>query len=157
MRTIVAVPGQALNHDLDDGPWPSSRKSNWSARSPVYPEPDDFLRIIRARKPDFVFLSAEDFPKFQALATAIDDRMPGLPVISVAREVIPIEVIPKLMHLGVRELLASPITHEKLGETIASIAQQLAKHPLAGRAPGRHLRLLPCQAWRRLFHHIREY
>ena len=128
MRTIVAVPGQALNHELTTalGEFPEIELVR---QIPVYPEPDDFLRIIRARKPDFVFLSTEDFPKFQALATVIDDRMPGLPVISVAREVDPIKVIPKLMHLGVRELLASPITNEKLGETIASIAQQLAKHP----------------------------
>ena len=128
MRTIVAVPGQALNHELTMalGEFPEIELVR---QIPLYPEPDDFLRIIRARKPDFVFLSTEDFPKFQALATVIDDRMPGLPVISVAREANPIEVIPKLMHLGVRELLASPITHQKLGETIASIAQQLAKHP----------------------------
>jgi pilus assembly protein CpaE len=93
------------------------------------PEPDDFLRIIRARKPDFVFLSTEDFPRFQALAAVIDDRMPGLPVIGVALQADPIEVTPKLMHLGVRELLVPPIIHEKLGEIIASIARQLAKHP----------------------------
>jgi Flp pilus assembly CpaE family ATPase len=128
MRTLVAVPDQALNQELTTalGKFPEIELVR---QIPIYPEPDDFLRIIRARKPDFVFLSTEDFPKFQALAAVIDDRMPGLPVISVAREVDPIEVIPKLMHLGVRELLASPITHQKLGETIASIAQQLAKHP----------------------------
>jgi DNA-binding NarL/FixJ family response regulator len=128
MRTIIAVPDQALNHDLVTAlaEFPEIEIVRQVAH---YLEPDDFLRIIRARKPDFVFLSTEDFPKFQALAAVIDDRMPGLPVISVAREADPMEVIPKLMHLGVRELLASPITHEKLGETIASIARQLVKHP----------------------------
>lgn len=55
--------------------------------------------------------------------------MPGLPVISVVRESYPVEFIPKLMRLGVRELLTSPVNHQKLGETIASIARQLAKHP----------------------------
>jgi len=76
------------------------------------------------------------------LAAAIDDRMPGLPVISVSRKRDPIELTPKLMHLGVRELLTSPITHEKLGEIIASIARQLAKHPASPSAeiPG----VFPC-------------
>lgn len=128
MRTIIAVPDQALNHDLVTAlaEFPEIEIVRQVAH---YLEPDDFLRIIRARKPDFVFLSTEDFPKFQALAAVIDDRMPGLPVIGVGGEASPVELIPKLMHLGVRELLASPITHEKLGETIASIARQLAKHP----------------------------
>jgi len=128
MRTIVAVPDQALNHELTTalGEFPEIELVR---QIPIYPEPDDFLRIIRARKPDFVFLSIEDFQKFQALAAVIDDRMPGLPVIGVAREFKPIELIPKLMHLGVRELLDAPITRQKLGATIASIAQQLAKHP----------------------------
>jgi len=71
---------------------------------------------------------SESARKFQALAAVIDDRMPGLPIISVAREVDPIELIPKLMQLGIRELLASPITYQKLGETIAAITRQLAKH-----------------------------
>jgi Flp pilus assembly CpaE family ATPase len=128
MRTIVAVPDQALNHELTTAlaEFPEIELVRQIAR---YPEPDDFLRIIRARKPDFAFLSTEDFPRFQSLTAAIDDRMPGLPVISVARELNSIELIPKLMHLGVRELLASPITHQKLGEVISSVAQQLAKHP----------------------------
>jgi len=128
MRTIVAVPDQALKNNLMTAlaEFPEIEVVRQIA---LYPEPDDFLRIIRARKPDFVFLSVEDFPKFQVLAAAIDDRMPGLPVISVAREADPVLVIPKLMHLGVREFLAWPITAGKLGEIIASIAGQLVKHP----------------------------
>jgi len=128
MRTILVVPDPALNHDLMTAlaEFPEIEVVRQVA---PYPEPDDFLRIIRARRPDFVFVSSQDFPRFQALAAAIDDRMPGLPVIGVARDANPIELIPKLMHLGVRELLTSPVTHEKLGETIACIAQQLARHP----------------------------
>jgi MinD-like ATPase involved in chromosome partitioning or flagellar assembly len=128
MRTIVAVPDQALNDNLMTAlaEFPEIEVVRQIA---LYPQPDDLLRIIRARKPDFVFLSVEDFPKFQVLAAAIDDRMPGLPVISVAREADPILVIPKLMHLGVREFLAWPITAGKLGEIIASIAGQLVRHP----------------------------
>lgn len=128
MRTILVVPDPALNHDLLTalGEFPEIEVVRQVAS---YPAPDDLLRIIRARRPDFVFLSAEDFGSFQPLAAVIDDRVPGLPVITVAREPNPVELIPKLMHLGVRELLTLPITHEKLGDTISSVARQLAKHP----------------------------
>jgi Flp pilus assembly CpaE family ATPase len=128
MRTILVVPDPALNHDLLAAleKFPEIEVVRQIA---PYPAPEDLLRIIRARRPDFVFLSAEDFASFQPLAATIDDRLPGLPVITVARESNPVELIPKLMHLGVRELLTLPIAHEKLGETIASVARQLAKHP----------------------------
>jgi pilus assembly protein CpaE len=128
MRTIIVVPDPSLNHDLVTA-LSAFPEIEVVRQVDPYPEPDDFLRIVRARRPDLVFISTEDFPRFQALAAAIDDRMPGLPVISVAPEGNPIELIPKLMHLGVRELLSAPVTREKLGEIIASTAQQLARHP----------------------------
>jgi pilus assembly protein CpaE len=128
MRAILVVPDETLCHELTDA-LAEFPEIELVRRVAPYPQPDDLLRIIRARRPDFVFLSVEDFARFQALAASIDDRMPGLPVVGVAREMNPIELIPKLMHLGIRELLTSPVTREKLGETIASIARQLAKHP----------------------------
>ena len=128
MRTILVVPDETLHHNLVEAlvEFPEIEVVRQVA---PYPAPEDLLRIIRARRPDFIFISSEDFPRFQALAAAVDDRMPGLPVISVVREANPAELIPKLMHLGVRDLLTSPITHEKLGETVASLARQLAKRP----------------------------
>ena len=55
------------------------------------------------------------------------------------------EMIPKLMRLGVRDLLTSPITHEKLGETIASMRTS-CRNILRPGAPGRPLRVPPGQA-----------
>lgn len=128
MRTILVIPNQESRHNIAAvlAEFPEIELIRQVAS---YPEPDDLLRIIRARRPDFVFISAEDLERFQVLAATIDDRMPGLPVITVIRESNPIELIPKLMRLGVRELLTAPVTHQKLGETIASVAGQLAKHP----------------------------
>jgi hypothetical protein len=68
------------------------------------------------------------------LAAAIDDRMPGLPIISVARDGNPIELIAKLMHVGVRELLTAPVTHQlarypapvHLGDLYAFLPRSLA-------------------------------
>jgi len=94
-----------------------------------YPAPNDLLRIIRAHGPECVFLSAEDFAQFATLAALIDQRLPGLPVVALAREAILLELVPKLMHLGVRQLLTSPVAHDKLAETVAAIARQIAQNP----------------------------
>ncbi len=128
MRTILVGLDQSLNHDLVTAlaEFPEIEVVHQVA---ACPEPDDFLRIVRARRPDFVFVSAADFARFEALAAAIDERSPGLPLIAVGVEANPLELIPKLMHLGVRECLTPHITHQRLGEVIASIAHQLNKHP----------------------------
>jgi Flp pilus assembly CpaE family ATPase len=94
-----------------------------------YPEPEDVVRILRARRPDFVFLSAADLAQFEVLTAAIDDRSPGLPVICVSTQPKTAEFIAKLMHWGVRELLTAPVTREALSDVIASIAHQLSRHP----------------------------
>jgi pilus assembly protein CpaE len=128
MRTILISPDEALNRDLAAA-LAAFPEIELTRQITDYPDPDELVRVIRARRPDFVFLSAQDFPRFRALAATMDDRMPGLPVISVASELNPLELIPQLMHLGVRELLTAPVTHEKLGQAIASVAQILSKHP----------------------------
>lgn len=128
MRTILISPDPALNSDLAAalGEYPEIELLRQIA---VYPEPEDLMRIIRARRPDFLFISVDDFARFQALAAAIDDRMPGLPVIGVGRDVKPLELVPKLMRLGIRELVTAPITPEKMRDAIACTAGQLSKHP----------------------------
>ena len=128
MRTILVVPDPQLRQDLLAA-LTKFPEIEVIRDLELYPEPNDFLRIVRSRRPDFLFISAQDFARFQGLVAALDERMPGIPIISVARDANPLLLIPKLMHLGLREFLSSPITHEKLAEALASIAQQLAKHP----------------------------
>ncbi len=128
MRTILVIPDDELHRELAAS-LAEFPEIEIVRRVSPYPEPNDLLRIIRARRPDFLFISAEDFARFESLAAAIDDRMPGLPVVSLVRESNPVDLVPKLMHLGVRELLTAPVTHQKLGQAIASVASQLARHP----------------------------
>src|SRR5271166_4683652 len=109
MRTILISPDQSINRDLANAlrQYPEIELVREIA---VYPEGDALLRIIRARRPDFLFISVDDFSSFTALAAAIDDALPGLPVVALAHDFDPLELIPKLMRLGVRELLAAPVT-----------------------------------------------
>lgn len=128
MRTVIIGSDEALNHELTQAlaQFPEIELAH---RPVTYPEPDDLLRIIRTRRPDFLFLSIADFSKFESLAGVIDDAMPGLPVVGLGNPGNLVEIVPKMMHLGVRELLTPPITSEKLGQAIGAIAKQLSRHP----------------------------
>ncbi|MBZ5607340.1 MAG: hypothetical protein LAP38_03715 [Acidobacteriia bacterium] len=128
MRTLLISPDKQLNRELAAA-LAAYPEIDLVRQVEAFPEPDEFMRIIRARRPDFVFICVDDFLPFSLLTTTIDDCMPGLPVIGVGREANLLQLVPKLMRLGVRELLTAPITPEKLTETITSVAGQLSKHP----------------------------
>ena len=128
MRTILIGPDQTINNDLAAAiaAFPEIELTRQVAE---YPDPDELVRIVRSRRPDFLFLSVDGFDRFKVLAGALGDQLPGLAVIGVAREVKPLELILNMMHLGIRELLTAPVTKEKLGPAIASVAQILSTHP----------------------------
>jgi pilus assembly protein CpaE len=94
-----------------------------------YPVLDDLLRTIRVRKPDFLFLGIEDLSQVEALAAQLDELVPDLPIVAVGRH-LELEVMPKLMHLGVREYLTLPIDVPRLAGVLDSVERQLRKHPL---------------------------
>ncbi len=128
MRTLLISPDKPLNQELSAA-LNSYPEIELVRHVESYPEPDELLRIIRARRPDFVFLSVDDLSAFRVLTEAIDDSLPGLPVIAFGREPNLLELVPKLMRLGVRELLTAPISAQKLNDVITSIAGQLTRHP----------------------------
>jgi len=94
----------------------------------TYPRVEDLLLAIRVRKPQFLFVSVEDFPRAEALAAQIDDFLPGLPIVALGRH-LEVDVLPKLMHLGIREYLTSPINPSKLAGIVDSTKRFLRKHP----------------------------
>jgi pilus assembly protein CpaE len=128
MRTIFVGFDEALTQSLE-GALAEYPEIELVRKVPAYPEPEDLLRIVRARRPDFIFISGAEFEHLEALASAIDERLAGLPVICVAAAANPMDLLPRLMHCGVRELLTPPITKERVGEVIASVARQLSRHP----------------------------
>lgn len=128
MRALLIGPNQTLNGELAAGLGELS-DVQLLREIELYPEPDDLIRIIRARRPDVLFIAVDDLTRFEALAAAIDDQMPGLPLIGFGAGGNLLELVPKLMHLGVREYLASPIAKDQLSRAVASAAAQLSKHP----------------------------
>jgi len=93
-----------------------------------YPTSENLLRSVRAQKPDFLFLCMDDFAQVEVLLARLDDLMPGFLVVAHGGHLEP-EVMRKLMHLGVREYLPSPIKPAELAEVIDSVKRYLKRHP----------------------------
>jgi pilus assembly protein CpaE len=109
-----------------------------------YPDLDDLLRTIRVRKPDFLFLCIEEFSQVGALAAQIDDLLPDFPIVALGRH-LEVDVMPKLMHLGIREYLTSPIEPAELARIVASVQRLIQKHPLRPATLGDLYTFLPAK------------
>ncbi len=94
----------------------------------AYPAVDELLRIIRVRGVDLVFLSVDDFSTAEILAASVDDLKPGLPIITVGGQGDP-ELASKLMRLGIREHLKSPLDRQKVAAAIDSVTRRMKKLP----------------------------
>jgi len=90
--------------------------------------PEDVLRAIRTHKPDFLFVCMDELSHVELLMTRLDDIMPGLLLIGVGGQLEP-DTMRKLMHIGVREYLPSPIEPAQLKEVIESTKKCLQRHP----------------------------
>jgi len=109
-----------------------------------YPSPDELLRTIRVRKIDLLLLSVDDFAQSEILAKCIDDLTPGFPVVAISRTD-GVEVLQKLMHLGIREHLTSPIDESRLAEAIADAGRRLKTHPVSAFTPADLYTFLPAK------------
>jgi len=96
----------------------------------AYPSPDTLLRIIRLRKLNLVILSVDEFSRAADLITGIDSAIPGFPVITFGAAE-PAEILPKLMHLGVRDHLSRPFQADQLAGAVNFAERRLKLHPLA--------------------------
>src|SRR5579872_3285863 len=96
----------------------------------AYPSPDELLRAIRVRKADLVLLCVDDWAPSEAIINSLDNAVPGLPVITFdGRD--SQKLLPKLMHLGIREHLSFPLDASALANAIDSAQRRLVTHPVA--------------------------
>ncbi len=110
----------------------------------AYPSPDELLRTIRVRKIDLLLLCVDDFAHSETLAKCLDDLMTGFPVITLSRTDGE-EVLRRLMHLGIREHLTSPIQASSLAEAVAAAAERLKAHPVPAMLPSDLFTFLPAK------------
>lgn len=110
----------------------------------TYPAVDELLRTIRVRKPQFLFLGVDDFANASALASQLGDFLPTLPIVALTRH-LDLELIQKLMHLGIRDYVSSPIDPARLAEVVASTQHILKSHPPQAQPGGDLYTFLPAK------------
>ncbi len=95
-----------------------------------HPTPDELLRTIRVRDVNLVLLDVDDFDRAKVLAASMDDLMPGLPIVTLGSKD-GLELLPRLMHMGVRDHLNLPVQAAALSDALESARRRLQAHPLA--------------------------
>jgi len=129
IRIVSIIPDAGLNRELATAcsQLPDVQVSRALTEVPAL---EDLLRTVRVRKPDCLFICAENLPRMEALLSAADDVAPGLQIIAVGRQS-NIALMEKLMHLGVREYLTQPITPARLAEVLDGVRRRQVKHPMS--------------------------
>ena len=94
-----------------------------------HPSPDELLRAIRVRGVNLVLLDVDDFDRARVLAASVDDLMPGLPIVTLGSQD-GLDLLPQLMHLGVRDHLTLPVQAAALSDAVESARRRLLTHPL---------------------------
>ncbi len=94
------------------------------------PAANDLLRTIRVRKVNLLLFCVDDLLRSQVLAKSIDDLTPGFPIMTAGSHE-DAHVLRRVMHLGVREHVSSPIQDADLREALGAVRQRLATHPIA--------------------------
>ena len=96
-----------------------------------FPSTDELTRTVRTRGVNLMLLDVDDFEHAKGLAAAVDELMPGLPVITFGRQD-GLDLLPRLMHLGVRNHLILPVSAAALADAVQSARRRLETHPMAG-------------------------
>lgn len=127
MRVLSIVPDEPLRRQLTEEL--ASIPGVKLVRSlTAFPDLEELLLAIRVQNPDFLIVSVDDIARVEALLGKMDDLMPGLPMIGVAHH-IDEALAHRLLRLGIRECLLSPITRTRLMEVADFLQRQLVKHP----------------------------
>jgi pilus assembly protein CpaE len=143
LRSALICPDDQLNRELAAAV-PKVPDLGIVRALTTYPSPEELLRTIRVRKVNLLLLCVDDLVHSEMLAKCIDDLMPGFPVITVSsRE--GVEVLHKLMHLGIREHLTSPIEGSKLANAVEAVRQRLRTHPVSVPNPADLYTFLPAK------------
>ena len=95
-----------------------------------HPSPDELMRTIRVRGVNLVLLDVDDFERTKVLTAHLDDVVPGLPIITFGSKD-GMDLLPRLMHLGVRDHFQLPVQAAALTDAVECARRRLQTHPLA--------------------------
>jgi len=128
LRSLLISPSERLRSEVE-GILPSVPELENVLTLPSYPSTDELLRTIRLRKLDLLLLDVDDFEQARSLITFLDDTVPGLVVITLGSKK-NVELLPKLMNLGVRDHLTSPMDAVELAAITRIAVNHLRHHPV---------------------------
>jgi pilus assembly protein CpaE len=116
-----------------------------ASNQPSYPSSEELLRTIRVKGVHVLLLAVDDFPQAERLTTALDEAMPGFPVITLASREDP-ALLQKLLHLGVRDHLPSPIAGTALADALAAARRRVKQVSPADEKAGDLYTFFPARA-----------
>ncbi len=143
LRSLLICPNERLKNEVEDI-LPRIPELENALTLAAYPSKDELLRAIRLRKLDLLLLDVDDFEQARILITFLDDAVPGLVVITLGSQK-NVELLPKLMNLGVRDHLTSPIDAVELAGATRMAVHHLRQHPVVRPRLGNLYTFLPAK------------
>ena len=128
LRSLLISPSERLRSEVE-GILPGVSELENALTLASYPSTDELLRTIRLRKLDILILDVDDFERARNLISFLDDTVPGLVVITLGSQK-NAKLLPKLMNLGVRDHLTSPVDAAELAEALRIAIHHLTRHPV---------------------------
>jgi len=109
-----------------------------------YPETATLERVLRAHAPQAVFLCIDKLEAAVGTKTAIEQTVPGVPVIALGREADQ-QILLELMKMGIREFLPMPFQPQQVLDLADRVEDHLAKNPLSIEATDLMFSFLPAK------------
>jgi pilus assembly protein CpaE len=95
-----------------------------------YPPPQELGRMLRAYAPQVILLCADRLGETLEAASAIEEAVPGLPVVAFGSHVEPRTLL-ELMKAGIRDYLPPPFEPHSVTELARRLRERLAKNPVS--------------------------
>jgi pilus assembly protein CpaE len=94
-----------------------------------YPNQIELTRMLRSHGPQVVFVSIDRPDHLTAIASHIEQTMPGMQVVAIGRSGEP-QILMEIMRAGIREFLASPFEYTCVRGCLNRVSENLSRRPV---------------------------
>lgn len=110
-----------------------------------YPASPELGRLLRAYAPQVVLLCADRLAQALEAAAAVEEAVPGLPVVAFGSHLEP-QTLLELMKAGIRDYLPPPFESHAVADLARRLREKLARHPISFELTDLVLAFLPAKA-----------
>jgi pilus assembly protein CpaE len=128
IRAMIVSPDETLLAELEDL-LTQSREVTVVRTLSRYPDKIELLRAIRAHSPQVLFTGLTQVESVIAMASIIEEAMPGLQLVPIGSDTDPQALI-ELMRVGIREYLPSPFRWAEVADTLVRVRETLERNPM---------------------------